>query len=81
MRLGIVSGSLYTDFFISAVVELPAAVLILLSIDRVGRRLPFALSNAGAGIACLITAAISTGNKLKRESGWPNTVLKDVLYA
>lgn len=60
MRLGIVSGSLYTDFFISAVVELPAAVLILLSIDRVGRRLPFALSNAGAGIACLITAAIST---------------------
>ncbi|XP_069830467.1 solute carrier family 22 member 3 isoform X2 [Dendropsophus ebraccatus] len=44
MRLGIVSGSLYTDFFISAVVELPAAILILLSIDRVGRRLPFALN-------------------------------------
>ncbi|KAG9493618.1 hypothetical protein GDO78_001483 [Eleutherodactylus coqui] len=60
MRLGIVSGSLYTDFFISAVVELPAAIFILLSIDRVGRKLPFALSNAGAGIACLITAAIST---------------------
>ncbi|XP_040285215.1 solute carrier family 22 member 3 isoform X2 [Bufo bufo] len=60
MRLGIVSGSLYTDFFISAAVELPAAILILLSIDRIGRRLPFALSNAGAGIACLITAAIST---------------------
>ncbi|XP_073527509.1 solute carrier family 22 member 3 isoform X2 [Phyllobates terribilis] len=60
MRLGIVSGSLYMDFFISAVVELPAAFLILFSIDRVGRRLPFALSNAGAGIACLITAAIST---------------------
>ncbi|XP_053317158.1 solute carrier family 22 member 3 isoform X2 [Spea bombifrons] len=59
MRLGIVSGSLYTDFFISAVVELPAAVIILLSIDRIGRRLPFALSNAGAGIACLITAFIS----------------------
>ncbi|XP_068087834.1 solute carrier family 22 member 3 [Hyperolius riggenbachi] len=59
MRLGIVSGSLYTDFFISAVVELPAAVLILVSIDRVGRKLPFALSNAGAGIACLITAAIT----------------------
>ncbi|KAM5164599.1 solute carrier family 22 member 3 [Mantella aurantiaca] len=59
MRLGIVSGSLYTDFFISAVVELPAAVLILITIDRIGRKLPFALSNAGAGIACLITAAIS----------------------
>ncbi|XP_040206537.1 solute carrier family 22 member 3-like [Rana temporaria] len=60
MRLGIVSGNLYTDFFISAVVELPAAVLILVSIDRIGRKLPFALSNAGAGIACLITAAIPT---------------------
>ncbi|KAM9315380.1 solute carrier family 22 member 3 [Gastrophryne carolinensis] len=59
MRLGIVSGSLYTDFFISAVVELPAAVFILISIDRIGRKIPFALSNAGAGIACLITAAIS----------------------
>ncbi|XP_075059372.1 solute carrier family 22 member 3 [Mixophyes fleayi] len=59
MRLGIVSGSLYSDFFISAVVELPAAVIILLSIDRIGRKLPFALSNAGAGVACLITAAIS----------------------
>ncbi|KAM4770749.1 solute carrier family 22 member 3 [Rhinophrynus dorsalis] len=58
MRLGIVSGSLYTDFFISAVVELPGAIIILLSIDRVGRRLPFALSNAVAGVACLITAVI-----------------------
>ncbi|MEE6507989.1 hypothetical protein FKM82_018049 [Ascaphus truei] len=58
MRLGIVSGSLYTDFFISAVVELPGAVIILLCIDRVGRRLPFALSNAVAGVACLITAVI-----------------------
>ncbi|KAM8946972.1 solute carrier family 22 member 3 [Pelodytes ibericus] len=59
MRLGIVSGSLFMDFFISAVVEVPGAVIILLSIDRIGRRIPFALSNAGAGIACLITALIS----------------------
>ncbi|KAJ1154866.1 hypothetical protein NDU88_007609 [Pleurodeles waltl] len=56
MRLGIVSGSLYTDFFISAVVEVPAAILILLSIDRIGRRLPFALSNLVAAVACLVTA-------------------------
>ncbi|KAG8444467.1 hypothetical protein GDO86_009588 [Hymenochirus boettgeri] len=58
MRLGIVSGSLYTNFFISAVVELPGAMIILLCIDRIGRRLPFALSNAVAGVACLITAVI-----------------------
>ncbi|XP_035176596.1 solute carrier family 22 member 3 [Oxyura jamaicensis] len=56
MRLGIVGGNLYVDFFISGAVELPAALLILVTIDRFGRRLPFAISNFVAGIACLITA-------------------------
>ncbi|XP_027585329.1 solute carrier family 22 member 3 [Pipra filicauda] len=56
MRLGIVGGNLYLDFFISGAVELPAAFLIIVTIDRVGRRLPFAISNIVAGIACLITA-------------------------
>ncbi|XP_031468487.1 solute carrier family 22 member 3 [Phasianus colchicus] len=56
MRLGIVGGNLYLDFFISGAVELPAALLILITIDRIGRRLPFAISNIVAGIACLITA-------------------------
>ncbi|XP_030355362.1 solute carrier family 22 member 3-like [Strigops habroptila] len=56
MRLGIVGGNIYLDFFISGAVELPAALLILVTIDRIGRRLPFAISNIVAGIACLITA-------------------------
>ncbi|NXL41648.1 S22A3 protein, partial [Podilymbus podiceps] len=56
MRLGIVGGNLYLDFFISGAVELPAAFLILVTIDRIGRRLPFAISNIVAGIACFITA-------------------------
>ncbi|XP_042683243.1 solute carrier family 22 member 3 isoform X2 [Centrocercus urophasianus] len=56
MRLGIVGGNLYLDFFISGAVELPAALLILITIDRIGRRLPFAIGNIVAGIACLITA-------------------------
>ncbi|NXS95953.1 S22A3 protein, partial [Jacana jacana] len=56
MRLGIVGGNLYLDFFISGAVELPAALLILVTIDRIGRRLPFGISNIVAGIACLITA-------------------------
>ncbi|KGL81406.1 Solute carrier family 22 member 3, partial [Tinamus guttatus] len=56
MRLGIVGGNLYLDFFISGAVELPAALLILVTIDRIGRRPPFAISNIVAGIACLITA-------------------------
>ncbi|NXA37718.1 S22A3 protein, partial [Eudromia elegans] len=56
MRLGIVGGNLYLDFFISGAVELPAALLILVTIDRIGRRPPFAVSNIVAGIACLVTA-------------------------
>ncbi|XP_008488408.2 solute carrier family 22 member 3 [Calypte anna] len=56
MRLGIVGGNLYLDFFISGAVELPAALLILMTIDRIGRRLPFGISNIVAGIACFITA-------------------------
>ncbi|XP_025781234.1 LOW QUALITY PROTEIN: solute carrier family 22 member 3 [Puma concolor] len=56
MRLGIIGGNLYIDFFISGVVELPAALLILLTIERFGRRLPFAGSNMVAGVACLVTA-------------------------
>ncbi|XP_010629465.1 solute carrier family 22 member 3 [Fukomys damarensis] len=61
MRLGITGGNLYIDFFISGVVELPAALLILLTIDRVGRRLPFAASNIVAGVACLVTAFLPEG--------------------
>lgn len=62
MRLGIIGGNLYIDFFISGVVELPAALLILLTIERFGRRLPFAGSNIVAGVACLVTAFLPEGN-------------------
>nr|XP_025871758.1 solute carrier family 22 member 3 [Vulpes vulpes] len=61
MRLGIIGGNLYIDFFISGVVELPAALLILLTIERFGRRLPFAGSNVVAGVACLVTAFLPEG--------------------
>lgn len=61
MRLGIIGGNLYIDFFISGVVELPGALLILLTIERFGRRLPFALSNVVAGVACLVTVFIPEG--------------------
>lgn len=65
MRLGIVGGNLYMNFFISGVVELPAALLILLTIERLGRRLPFAASNILAGVACLVTAFLPEGKCLQ----------------
>lgn len=58
MRLGILGGNVYIDFLISGIVEFPAALLILFTIDRVGRRLPFATANIVSGAACLITAFI-----------------------
>ncbi|KAL0967414.1 hypothetical protein UPYG_G00251940 [Umbra pygmaea] len=58
MRLGILGGNVYIDFLISGLVEFPAAFLILFTIDRVGRRLPFATANIVAGASCFITAMI-----------------------
>uniref|UniRef100_A0A8D0L3A1 Solute carrier family 22 member 3 n=1 Tax=Sphenodon punctatus TaxID=8508 RepID=A0A8D0L3A1_SPHPU len=69
MRIGILKGNLYLDFFISGIGELPAAILIILTIDRIGRRLPFVLSNIVAGVACLITAF------LPEEIPWLKTIV------
>ncbi|KAF7662092.1 hypothetical protein LDENG_00246520, partial [Lucifuga dentata] len=58
MRLGILGGNVYVDFLISGLVEFPAALLILFTIERIGRRLPFATANFLAGASCFITAFI-----------------------
>ncbi|KAG9336266.1 hypothetical protein JZ751_002613 [Albula glossodonta] len=58
MRLGIVEGNLHLEFFISGVVELPSAIIFYLTVDRLGRRLPFVLTNIIGGICCLATAFI-----------------------
>uniref|UniRef100_A0A3P9JMD9 Solute carrier family 22 member 3 n=1 Tax=Oryzias latipes TaxID=8090 RepID=A0A3P9JMD9_ORYLA len=58
MRVGIAGGNVYMDFFISGLVEFPAALLIIFTIERIGRRLPFASSNIVAGVSCLVTAFI-----------------------
>ncbi|XP_045917284.1 solute carrier family 22 member 2-like [Micropterus dolomieu] len=58
MRVGITRGNIYIDFLISGLVEFPAAFLILFTIERIGRRLPFASANIVAGASCLITAFI-----------------------
>ncbi|XP_072122075.1 solute carrier family 22 member 2-like isoform X2 [Mobula birostris] len=58
MRLGTLGGNIYLDFFISGAVEIPAAILILLVIERIGRRLPFATGGLLSGASCLIAAFI-----------------------
>lgn len=64
LRLGLIEGNLYLEFFISAVIELPSAFLILATIDRLGRRPLFASGTLVAGAACLITAFLPKGNQM-----------------
>ncbi|XP_075858930.1 solute carrier family 22 member 1 isoform X2 [Microcebus murinus] len=59
MHMGATSGNLHLDFFYSALVEFPAAFVIFVTTDRIGRRYPLAVSNLVAGAACLIMVFIS----------------------
>nr|XP_056709289.1 solute carrier family 22 member 2-like [Euleptes europaea] len=58
MHMGIGGGNIYLDFFYSALVEFPSALILLLTIERIGRRYPWAVANLTAGTACLITALV-----------------------
>ncbi|CAO2628721.1 Solute carrier family 22 member 1 [Lemmus lemmus] len=69
MHVGATGGNLYLDFFYSALMEFPAAFIILVTIDRVGRIYPMAISNLVTGAACLIMIFIP--HKLH----WLNTTL------
>ncbi|XP_057618580.1 solute carrier family 22 member 1 [Chionomys nivalis] len=69
MHMGATGGNLYLDFLYSALVEFPAAFIILVTIDRVGRIYPMAISNLVTGAACLIIIFIP------HELHWLNTTL------
>ncbi|XP_060609672.2 solute carrier family 22 member 2-like isoform X2 [Anolis sagrei] len=56
MHVGISGDNVYLDFLYSSIVELPAAAILVLTIERVGRRYPWAIAHLMAGIACLVTA-------------------------
>ena len=61
MHVGATGGNLYLDFLYSALVEFPASFIILVTIDRFGRRYPLAMSNLAAGLACFIMVFIPHG--------------------
>ncbi|XP_041536142.1 solute carrier family 22 member 1 [Microtus oregoni] len=69
MHMGATGGNLYLDFLYSALMEFPAAFIILVTIDRVGRIYPMALSNLVTGAACLIMIFIP------HELHWLTTAL------
>lgn len=67
MHMGMAAENMYLDFLYSALVEFPAAFIIIVTIDRVGRRYPWALSNLVAGAACLATALIPEGKSPEKS--------------
>ncbi|XP_060061101.1 solute carrier family 22 member 2 [Erinaceus europaeus] len=58
MHMGLAGSNIYLDFTYSALVEFPSALLIMLTINRIGRRYPWAASNVVAGAACLTSVFI-----------------------
>ncbi|XP_006868530.1 PREDICTED: solute carrier family 22 member 2 [Chrysochloris asiatica] len=58
MHMGLAGANIYLDFFYSALVEFPAALIIIFTIDRIGRRYPWAGSNMVVGAACLASVFI-----------------------
>lgn len=56
MYMGIAAGNVYLDFLYSALVEFPAAFILMLTLDRIGCRYPWSAANLIAGGACLLTA-------------------------
>ncbi|KAM4866109.1 solute carrier family 22 member 1-like [Thomomys bottae] len=58
MHMGATSGNLHLDFLFSALVEFPAALFLLLTIDRLGRIYPMAVANMAAGAASLLMVFI-----------------------
>ncbi|KAM6462835.1 solute carrier family 22 member 2-like isoform 1-T2 [Liasis olivaceus] len=58
MHIGVAGGNIYLDIFYATLVEFPAAFILIVTIERVGRRYPWAASNLVAGITCLVTAFI-----------------------
>ncbi|NWX69340.1 S22A2 protein, partial [Alca torda] len=58
MHMGIAAGNMYLDFLYSALFEFPAAFILMLTLDRIGRRYPWAAANVLTGGACLVTALV-----------------------
>lgn len=61
MHMGLAGSNIYLDFFYSALVEFPAALIIILTVDRIGRRYPWAAANIVAGVACLASVFTPKG--------------------
>ncbi|XP_070317570.1 solute carrier family 22 member 1 isoform X2 [Odocoileus virginianus] len=79
MHVGATGGNLYLDFLYSALVEFPASFIILVTIDRFGRRYPLAMSNLAAGLACFIMVFIPHEHKLQEAETFSALLTAELL--
>lgn len=61
LKTKFLAGDPYLNYFLSALVELPALTLVLLLVDRVGRRAVGAAALGLAGVACFATIFVPSG--------------------
>ncbi|XP_015328413.1 solute carrier family 22 member 1 isoform X2 [Bos indicus] len=79
MHVGATGGNLYLDFLYSALVEFPAGFIILVTIDRFGRRYPLATSNLAAGLACFLMIFIPHEDKLREAETFSALLTAELL--
>ncbi|XP_027407780.1 solute carrier family 22 member 1 isoform X2 [Bos indicus x Bos taurus] len=79
MHVGATGGNLYLDFLYSALVEFPAGFIILVTIDRFGRRYPLATSNLAAGLACFLMIFIPHEHKLREAETFSALLTAELL--
>ena len=61
LKTKFLAGDPYLNYFLSAVVELPALTLVLLLVDRLGRRICCVVAMVLAGLACFSTIFVPSG--------------------
>ncbi|KAJ7342169.1 hypothetical protein JRQ81_009352 [Phrynocephalus forsythii] len=61
MHVGIAGDNVYLDFLYASLVEFPAAAILVFTIERVGRRYPWAIADLLAAAACFVTAFTPEG--------------------
>ena len=53
MSSGTLAGSMYLNMFLMGIVEIPAIILPMFILDRLGRRLPYVAAMLIGGATCL----------------------------
>ena len=61
LKTKFLAGDPYLNYFLSAVVELPALTLVLLLVDKLGRRICCVVAMVLAGLACFSTIFVPSG--------------------